>query len=140
MLMQRGEAMEPWMEWRNKKENEGKFTWTICLYGTGVMAKEAGMTPKEYWEQIIQACFLDKKDPTAVWKKLYKKLETYRVKLNRLAIDRINVKGPDADLWIKLGEKRRWIGGSGANIPSFELFTSPDWHGTNGWIKFNQPL
>ena len=140
MFMQRGEAMKPWMEWRSKKENEGKFTWTICLYGTVAMAKEAGMTPKEYWEQIIQACFLDKKDPTAVWKKLYNKLETYRVKLNRLAIDRINVKGPDADLWIKLGEKRRWIGGSGANIPSFELFTSPDWRGTDGWIKFNQPL
>ncbi len=26
------------------------------------------------------------------------------------------------------------------NIPSFEIFTSPDWRGTNGTIKFNQPL
>ncbi|HBA44605.1 TPA: hypothetical protein DEG21_05540 [Patescibacteria group bacterium] len=25
-------------------------------------------------------------------------------------------------------------------MPSFEIFTSPDWRGTNGWIKFNQPL
>ncbi|MEJ0021632.1 MAG: aminopeptidase [Candidatus Doudnabacteria bacterium] len=41
---------------------------------------------------------------------------------------------------IKLGEKRNWLGGSGRNIPSFELFTSPDWRGTNGWIRFNQPL
>src|SRR6185436_12865911 len=44
------------------------------------------------------------------------------------------------DLWVKLGEKRAWMGGSGRNVPSFELFTSPDWRGTEGWIKFNQPL
>ncbi|MGH2851844.1 MAG: aminopeptidase, partial [Solirubrobacteraceae bacterium] len=28
----------------------------------------------------------------------------------------------------------------GRNIPSFEIFTSPDWRGTEGWIAFNQPL
>jgi aminopeptidase len=39
-----------------------------------------------------------------------------------------------------MGEKRKWLGGSGRNIPSFEIFTSPDWRGTEGWIKFNQPL
>jgi aminopeptidase len=104
------------------------------------MAKEAGMSVKEYWQQIVQACFLDKKNPIAVWKKLYKELEVYRKKLNLLAVDRLHVKGPDADLWIKLGKKRRWMGGGGANIPSFELFTSPDWRGTEGWIRFNQPL
>jgi aminopeptidase len=140
MLMQRGETMKTFMEWRTKKENEGKFTWTICLYGTEAMAKEAGMSVKEYWQQIVQACFLDKKNPIAVWKKLYKELEVYRKKLNLLAVDRLHVKGPDADLWIKLGKKRRWMGGGGANIPSFELFTSPDWRGTEGWIRFNQPL
>ena len=68
--------------------------------------------------------------------------EYYRGKLNKLApkTEKFHVKGPDADLWIKLGDKRLWKGGSGANIPSFELFTSPDWRGTNGWIRFNQPL
>ena len=33
-----------------------------------------------------------------------------------------------------------WVGCSGRNIPSFEIFTSPDWRGTEGWISFNQPL
>lgn len=32
------------------------------------------------------------------------------------------------------------MGGSGRNIPSFEVFTSPDWRGTEGWIRFDQPL
>ena len=39
-----------------------------------------------------------------------------------------------------VGEQRRWLGGRGRNIPSFEIFTSPDWRGTEGWIRFNQPL
>lgn len=139
-LMQRGKTMKPYMEWRRQKENAGKFTWTLGLYGTPAMAKEAGMTLEEYWDQIIKACYLDKKDPIATWKSLYKKLESYRQKFNKLKVEKFHVKGPDVDLWIKYGEKRQWMGGSGRNIPSFELFTSPDWRGTEGWIKFNQPL
>jgi aminopeptidase len=139
-MMRRGQVMKPWMEWRNEKENRGKFTWTIALYGTPAMAKEAGMSLEEYWQQIIQACYLDEKNPIAKWKSLYKKLEAYRKKFNALQVDKFHVKGPDVDLWIQYGEKRVWMGGSGRNIPSFELFTSPDWRGTNGWIRFNQPL
>ncbi len=41
---------------------------------------------------------------------------------------------------MSVGEQRRWLGGRGRNIPSFELFTSPDWRGTEGWIYCNQPL
>jgi aminopeptidase len=35
---------------------------------------------------------------------------------------------------------RRWEASLGPNIPSFEVFTSPDWRGTEGWMCFNQPL
>jgi aminopeptidase len=139
-VMLRGKIFKPWMEWRDRKENAGKFTWTLGLYGTEEMAKEAGMSLREYWGQIIKACFLDEKDPIVKWKNVYKELEEYRQKLNKMPIDRVHVEGKDVDLWIKIGEKRAWNGGSGRNIPSFELFTSPDWRGTNGWIKFNQPL
>jgi aminopeptidase len=141
-IMRRGIALKPFMDWRHQKEWQGKFTWTIGLYGTKAMATEAGLSEKEYWNQIIKACFLDHKDPVTKWRKIYRNLENYLAKLNKLApqIDRLHVVGPDMDLWIKHGEKRHWHGGSGRNIPSFELFTSPDWRGTNGWIRFNQPL
>lgn len=139
-IMTRGLAWKPYMNWRREKENAGKYTWTLGLYGTEAMAKEAGMSSKEYWNQIIKACFLDKTDPIAEWKKVYKKLEETRRKLNALPIDKLHLTGPDADLWIHFGKKRKWVGGSGRNIPSFELFTSPDWRGTTGWIRFNQPL
>ena len=39
-----------------------------------------------------------------------------------------------------MGADRIWKMGGGRNIPSFECFTSPDWRGVEGWIRFNQPL
>jgi aminopeptidase len=139
-LMSRSKTFKPYMEWRDKKENAGKFTWTLGLYGTEAAAKEANLSLKEYWQQIIKACFLDEKNPIAKWKSVYKNLENYRQKLNKMPIDKLHIKGSDVDLWIKLGEKRQWNGGSGRNVPSFEIFTSPDCRGTEGFIKFNQPL
>jgi aminopeptidase len=139
-LMKAGLARKPAIEWRNDKENAGKFTWTLALYGTEAMAREARMSLREYWTQIEKACFLRDKNPIATWKKVYRELEIYRKRFNALDVDKFHVKGLDADLWIRLGEKRRWMSGSGRNIPSFELFTSPDWRGTEGWIRFNQPL
>lgn len=141
-IMMRGQALKRFMDWRHEKEWKGKFTWTIALFGTPAMAKEAGLSEKEYWNQIVKACFLDEKDPIGKWKQVYKEIEMYRSKLNKLSpkIDRLHAVGADMDLWIKLGEKRAWHAGSGRNIPSFEIFTSPDWRGTEGWIRFNQPL
>lgn len=141
-IMHRGLALKPFMDWRRQKEWKGKFTWTIGLYGTPAMAREAGLSEKEYWNQIIKACFLDERNPIAKWKKVYREIEKYRSRLNKLSpwIDKLHAKGPDMDIWFKLGEKRHWHAGSGRNIPSFEIFTSPDWRGTEGWIRFNQPL
>lgn len=139
-IMTRGLAWKPYMDWRREKENLGRYTWTLALYGTSAMAKEAWLSEKAYWNQIIMACFLDKKDPIRQWRKVYGELETTRRRLNAFPIDKLHIIGPDADLWINLGKKRQWVGGSGRNIPSFELFTSPDCRGTEGWIRFNQPL
>ncbi len=139
-IMRSGRAMKPWIDWRTEKENEGRFTWTLALYGTPAMAVEAKLSEQEYWEQIINACFLDEPDPIARWKQVSGQINDYVQRLNALHIDRLHVRGQDADLTITLGEARQWVGGSGRNIPSFEIFTSPDWRGTEGWIAFDQPL
>lgn len=127
-------------EWFDKKENAGKYTWSLALYGTPSMAREAGLNLEEYWKQIIKACYLDKKDPIAEWKSISAEVERVASKLTKMNIKTLNIKGKDIDMTYTLGSKRRWLGGSGRNIPSFEVFTSPDWHGTNGWVRFNQPL
>ena len=83
---------------------------------------------------------MDKANPVKEWKNIYGKIGEYKNKLNELKIDKLRVAGPDVDLKINMGEKRKWVGGSGRNVPSFELFTSPDWRGAEGWARFNQPL
>jgi aminopeptidase len=139
-IMAKGEAYKPFRQWRNQKENEGRFTWTIGLYGTPAMAREAGLSEKEYWNQIIKACFLNDPNPIKKWNQVQTSLNSYIKKLNQMNIDKVHIEGQDADLWITIGKDRQWLGGSGRNIPSFEIFTSPDWRGTNGWMRFNQPL
>lgn len=133
-------SMAPFMQCRTEKELLGKQFWTLCLYGTESAAKEANMSLKEYWEQIIDACYLNEEDPIAKWKEVQAQVENYKSKLDALSIEKVHIQSEDIDLHILLGKNRKWLGGSGHNIPSFEIFTSPDWRGTNGTIKFNQPL
>jgi aminopeptidase len=139
-IMARSHAMKFFMDARRDKENKGKLTWTLGLYGTPAMAHEVNMTLEEYWDQIIKACYLDEKDPIATWRKVFDDLEKIKSRLNKLPIDKLHIESEDADLWVNIGPHRQWLGGSGRNIPSFELFISPDWRGTHGWMRFNKPL
>ncbi|MDE3133351.1 MAG: aminopeptidase [Acidobacteriota bacterium] len=139
-LLRRQAAYVPAIGWRNEKESAGRFHWTVGLWGTAAMAAEAGLSSEQYWEQIISACFLDDADPVARWNETFARIGAYRDWLNSLPIARLHVEAQDTDLWLTLGERRQWLGGSGRNLPSFEIFTCPDWRGTSGHISFNQPL
>jgi len=122
-----------------KREEEGHFGWTLCMLPTKELARHAKISIKEYTNQIINACFLNKANPTNEWQAIFNKAKTIKQWLNRMDMDTLHIESEHIDLEIKLGEKRRWIGISGHNIPSFELFTSPDWRGTKGIYYANQP-
>lgn len=122
------------------KVDKDKASWTLAMYATEAMASEVGMSLEEYWDQIIEACFLKEDDPIAKWTEVNGMIEDYKDKLNALDMQWVHIEGEDADLKVQLGSDRQWLGGRGCNIPSFELFISPDWRGTEGWINFNQPL
>ncbi len=139
-IMMARNIQKPYRDWLNEKENHGKFTWTLALWGVQAKADEVGLSLKDYWQQIIKACFLDEIDPVAKWREVFAMQESIKKKLNDMRIEYVLVKGEDVDLRVKIGADRIWQGGSGRNIPSFELFTSPDWRGVEGWIKFNEPL
>jgi aminopeptidase len=139
-MMRHQATFMPLIAWQQEREAAGLLHWTIGLWGTAAMAAEAGLTIEQYWEQIISACFLDDPDPIARWRETLAEIHRYRSWLNALPIERLHVEADEIDLWLTLGERRQWVGGSGRNIPSFEIFTSPDWRGTNGYVKFNEPL
>jgi aminopeptidase len=139
-ILTRVNAYKPYKQWREEKEATGQFTWTLAMYGTEAMAADVGLTMREYWEQIIAACYLDTPDPVAAWRDTFREIERIRGELNALPIEKVTVKGERVNLTVGIGPYRQWLGGSGRNIPSFELFISPDCRQTEGEIFFNQPL
>jgi len=139
-LMARQVSHKPFREWIDKKENDGKLSWTLCLYATPKMAEEANLSLEDYWEQIIKACYLEDENPVETWKNVQKNIDKTINWLDNLKIEFVNIKSENTDLNIRIGDFRKWLGGRGCNIPSFEIFTSPDYRYTNGFITFTEPL
>ncbi|MFP4453105.1 MAG: aminopeptidase [Desulfobacterales bacterium] len=123
----------------DKREETGEFSWTLAIYPTSAMAKHAGMQISEYSREIVKACFINRRDPLAHWQSVYRNAQKIKKWLNSLQIQSIRVESENLDLKITPGQKRRWIGISGHNIPSFEIFLSPDWRGTRGVYFADQP-
>lgn len=123
----------------NKREEMGVFGWTLCMLPTMELARHAGLSIDEYTRQIVNACFLDQASPVSEWQSIYEKSRTIKTWLNRLDVQYFHVESSHIDLEITPGDHRKWIGITGHNIPSFELFISPDWRGTQGVYFANQP-
>jgi len=140
LVTEKMQSQKDYKTWFFDKVDAGKLAWTLGLYGTDAMANEAGMTLKQYWQQIIKACYLDVPDPVAKWYEINKSVQTTAKKLSAMKIESVHMVGLDADIVIGLGANRAWLAGGGNNIPSYEVFTSPDYRRVDGWIRFNQPL
>ncbi len=125
-------ARKPLREIMDRAEQEGAFAWTLCNYPTEELAAKAGLSIKQYASQVAKACFLNEKDPVKKWKEVMKQIAEIGAWLNGLEIARLRVETAHMDFEVSLGEKRQFISGGGNNIPSFEIFTSPDWRGTRG--------
>jgi len=122
-----------------KREQDGKYGWTLCVMPTEALARQAKMSIEDYGKEIIKACYLDKDNPVKIWKDLYKESQKIKRRLNSLDVDYFHIKSANTDLKIYLGKKRKWLGVSGHNMPSFEIFTSPDWRGAEGVYYANMP-
>ena len=123
----------------NQRESLGVLSWTLCIYPTKALAEVAGMTEEKYCRQISRACFLDEDDPVSKWEEIFHNAGQIKSWLNGMNVKFLKVESEHVDLKITLGDHRKWIGISGRNIPSFEIFTSPDWRGTHGVYYADQP-
>ena len=123
----------------DQREAQGKFSWTLCIFPTAELAKHARITQKSYSAQVVRACFLNTRSPVAEWRRIYKAAQSIKQWLNRMPVAYLHVESENVDLHIALGENRKWVGISGRNIPSFEIFVSPDWRGTRGTYYADQP-
>ena len=138
-ILRHTQAQKKAVACKRKKIDDGKLNWTIVLYGTDANAKEAGLSLRQYWNQIIKACYLDKKNPVAQWEKINNTVQSTAKKLTDMKIKSLHVVGEDMDLTLGIGKNRKWAAGGGNNIPSYEVFTSPTWQEVDGWARLNQP-
>ena len=132
-------AKKPLREILQKREEHGDYGWTLCNLPTDELAKQAKISLRRYTNQIIRACYLDKPDPVQAWKTIYKDAMVIKKWMNSMEVEYYHIESENIDLKITPGKKRKWVGISGHNIPSFEIFLSPDWRGTEGAYYADQP-
>ena len=132
-------SQKPLRDILRRREEKGAYGWTLCMLPTEELAKQANLSLKQYSNQIIRACYLDKADPVQLWQTLYNDAIKIKKWLNSMDVKHYHIESKSVDLKVTPGKYRKWIGLSGHNIPSFEIFTSPDWRGTEGVYYADQP-
>jgi aminopeptidase len=134
-------AVKPWREFITEQEQKDLFAWTLGIWPTQCKADKAGISLEEFKNQVASACYLDSDDVTADWDNTHNKISGIKGWLNALmpTVDYFQMQSVNMDLKVTPGRQRQFMGGGGANIPSFEIFTSPDWRGTTGTFFADQP-
>jgi aminopeptidase len=123
----------------DRREDQGLYSWTLCTVPTPELVRQAKTTRLSYAAQIISACYLDHDNPVREWEMIYKAVGGIKKWLNALKVSYFHIESKSVDLKVTPGERRKWVGISGHNIPSFEIFLSPDWRGTEGSYYANLP-
>jgi aminopeptidase len=101
------------------------------------------------WEKVAFCMRLDEPDPAAAWDEHLERLAARTEQLNELRPDGLRYRGPGTDLSVGLLPNVRWASGASettagiryvANMPTEEVFTSPDARRTEGTIRSTRPL
>jgi aminopeptidase len=101
------------------------------------------------WEQIAHVCRLDEPDPVAAWEARFDALQSVAERLGGLALDAVRFDGPGTSLRIGLLPGSRWVTGRietvggvlhAANLPTEEVFTTPDPARVDGTVRSTKPL
>jgi aminopeptidase len=120
-----------------RRTAEGSFRWNLCVFPTDAAAQECGMSRSEYEEFVYSACFLYDEDPVAKWFELRDKQQAIVDYLSDK--EQIRYLGKDIDISFS-AKGRKWINSAGTkNMPSGEVFTSPEEDSVNGKIRFSYP-
>jgi aminopeptidase len=101
------------------------------------------------WNEIAFCMRLDEPDPVQAWREHLDRLDARAAALTELRPDAIHYRGPGTDLTVGLLPKARWVSArfrtSGgidyvANMPTEEIFTTPDSTRAEGTIRASLPL
>jgi aminopeptidase len=136
--------------------NERSVNWTVVPYPTASWSKlcfpdlDDDAALERLWSEVIHVCRLDEPDPAAAWQARLDVLEGASQALNDGAsLDAVHFQGPGTDLTIGLfpssiWRMARWSTIDGVphlpNVPTEEVFTTPDPQRADGQIRSTRPL
>jgi aminopeptidase len=125
--------------------------WTIVAAPNEGWARQVFGEPdvERLWDAVAQAIRLDQPDPVAAWREHAAMLQARADALNDRSFDAVRFIGRDTDLTIGLNPAARWCcamfetahGISHIpNMPTEEVFTTPDWRRAEGVVRSTKPL
>jgi aminopeptidase len=101
------------------------------------------------WMAIEKAVRLDRTDPVAAWRLHLARLRRIANALNDRHFESLRYRGPGTDFTVGLLPSSRWVGGDTRtsfgvthvpNLPTEEVFTSPDRRRAEGSLRSTRPL
>ena len=130
---------------------ERSVNWTGLAYPNEGWATQVFGEPdvERLWEAVAYCTRLDEDDPVQSWRDHMAKLEGRATRLNEHRFDAIHYHGPGTDFTVGLLPESRFIPAlfrtaSGLeyvpNIPTEEIFTTPDCRRAEGIVRASRPL
>jgi aminopeptidase len=141
-------------EW-TKVINERTVNWCIAPGPSEKWAElvypdlDAGDALEKLWEQVLHICRMDEADPEAAWRARSDALKGAAERLTDRHFDAIHLEGGGTDVTIGLLPTSTWVGGGEetvdgvphmANLPTEEVFTTPDPERADGIVRATKPL
>jgi aminopeptidase len=129
----------------------GRTRWTAAAAPNPGWATQIFGEPDvdRLWAAVGTAMRLDEEDPVARWRERSATLAARAATLDGLELTGVRYVGEGTDLTVGLPENCRWAGGVTTdpdgveylpNIPTEEVFTSPDKRRAEGVIRLTKPL
>jgi aminopeptidase len=128
----------------------GDCNWSIVAFPSEGWAKLVFGKPnvEALWDAITTAVRLDEPDPVAAWREHLARLAARAASLNELKFDAIRYRGPGTDLTVGLHQDAIWQSAVDlsrgiehvANMPTEEVFTTPDARRVEGTVTATYPL
>jgi aminopeptidase len=135
----------------NRQVNEQLNNWTVIGVPNVGWAQQMFGEPdlERLWQAVEYTVRLNEDDPVAAWRAHVARIGKRAGSLNDLQVDEIHFKGPGTDLRVGLLPESRWQGCESltaggipyvANMPTEEVFTTPDMRRAEGFVRSTRPL
>ncbi|MFF0306902.1 aminopeptidase [Streptosporangium sp. NPDC004379] len=136
---------------RQRLQLDNLVRWTIVPCPTPEWARAVFGEPDQarLWRHLRRVLRLDEPDPREAWRQRIVELLDRARRLTEMRLDAVRFEGPGTDLTIGLLPDAHWTAARledvqgrpfQANLPTEEVFTTPDYRRVDGTVRATRPL